>query len=162
VAPVVPQHVADFLDRFGVEHTEIHEAEFRQVASRHNYVFASESAPPRARVVPVVEPTKKAPANREAAFHDAMLEIYERAKAECKYYATRFLQMVVERGGLQTARYLLHAPGLSDGFTALWECKRLDLTVEAYVLKPEWRELFTEEEIKVATKRLSELGYTPS
>src|SRR5713101_4110725 len=45
VAPIVPKHVADFLDRFGVEHTEIHEAEFRQVATRHKYPFASESAP---------------------------------------------------------------------------------------------------------------------
>src|SRR5207253_4103573 len=51
------------------------------------------------------------------------------------FNASRFLQMVGERGGLSTARYLLHAPGLSDGFTALWECDRLDLTVEAYVLK---------------------------
>ena len=91
-----------------------------------------------------------------------MLEIYERAKTECKYNAARFLQMVVDRGGLQTARYLLHAPGLSDGFTALWQCNRLDLTVEAYVLKPEWRGLFTEEEIKIAAQRLSDLGYTPS
>jgi hypothetical protein len=38
----------------------------------------------------------------------------------------------------------------------------LDLTVEAYVLKPEWRGLFTEEEIKKAAQRLSDLGYTPS
>jgi hypothetical protein len=90
-----------------------------------------------------------------------MIEIYQRAKTECKYNATRFFQMVVEKGGFQTARYLLHAPGLSDGFTALCLCKRLDLTVEAYVLKPEWRGLFTEDEIRIASKRLAELGYPP-
>jgi hypothetical protein len=160
VAPMVPKHVADFLDRFGVEHTEIHEAEFRQIASRHNYSFASESTPPRTETAAVVSPTKIDPANREAAFHEAMLSIYERAKSECKYNAARFLQMVGERGGLQTAKYLLHAPGLSDGFTALWKCGRLDLTVEAYVLMPEWRGLFTEEETKVAAKRLSDLNYS--
>lgn len=109
-----------------------------------------------------MQPHKTNLPDREAAFNDAMLEIYERAKTECKYNAARFLQMVVDRGGLQTARYLLHAPGLSDGFTALWQCNRLDLTVEAYVLKPEWRGLFTEEEIKIAAQRLSDLGYTPS
>jgi hypothetical protein len=43
VAPLIPKQVADFLDRFGVEHTEIHAAEFRQVASRYGYSFASES-----------------------------------------------------------------------------------------------------------------------
>ena len=44
IAPLVPKHVGEFLDRFGVEHTEIHEAEFRQVASRCGYSFASESS----------------------------------------------------------------------------------------------------------------------
>ena len=66
--------------------------------------------------------------------------------------------MVGERGGLETARYLLHA-GLSDGFTALWNCNRLDLTVEAYVLKPEWQGLFTQDELAIARKRLAEVGY---
>ncbi len=161
IAPVVPKHVADFLDRFGVEHTEIHEAEFRQVASRHNYSFASESAPVPVKTVAPTEPKRTDLPSRESAFQEAMIEIHEKAKTECRYNASRFLQMVLERGGLPTARYLLHASGLSDGFTALWECGRLDLTVEAYVLKPEWRELFTEEERKIATKRLTDLGYTP-
>jgi len=88
-----------------------------------------------------------------------MLEIFERAKTECKYNAVRFHQMVVDRGGLETARYLLHAPNLSDGFTALWKCGRLDLTVEAYVLKTEWHDLFTDDEIRIATKRLRDLGH---
>jgi hypothetical protein len=45
VAPRIPKHVAEFLDRIGVEHSEIHEAEFRQVAARHDFSFASEKAP---------------------------------------------------------------------------------------------------------------------
>ena len=51
--------------------------------------------------------------------------------------------MVVEHGGLETARYLLHAETVSEGYTALWERKRLDLTVEAMILRPEWREVLT-------------------
>jgi hypothetical protein len=43
IALLIPKTVADFLDRFGVEHTEIHEAEFRQVGSRHAFVFKSDS-----------------------------------------------------------------------------------------------------------------------
>jgi hypothetical protein len=162
VAPIVPKHVADFLDRFGVEHSEIHEAEFRQIAARHNHLFATESLAPKPNSSTPTVPAKVKVSDQEAGFHEAMIEIYERAKRECKYPANRFIQMVSERGGLETARYLLHAPGLSDGFTALWRCKRLDLTVEAFVLKPEWRGLFTEQEIKIAAKRLSELGYPPS
>jgi len=159
VSPVVPKPIADFLDRFGVEYTEIHEAQFRQVASRHDYRFASEAPAPKDQVATPMPSKKVDSTNRESAFHQAMLEIYERAKTECHYNASRFLQMVGERGGLGTARYLLHAPGLSDGFTALWECNRLDLTVEAYVLKPEWQELFTKDEMAIARKRLSDLGY---
>lgn len=158
VAPVVSKPIADFLDRFGVEYTEIHEAEFRRVASRHNYRFASEAPAPANQVaapVPIKNPDST---NREAAFHEAMLEVYGRAKTECHYNASRFLQMVGERGGLETARYLLHT-GLSDGFTALWNCNRLDLTVEAYVLKPEWQGLFTQDELAIARKRLAEVGY---
>jgi len=43
VAPMIPKPTADFLDRYGVEHDQIHEAEFRQVAARHDYSFASEA-----------------------------------------------------------------------------------------------------------------------
>lgn len=159
VAPVVPKPIADFLDRFGVEYTEIHEAEFRQVASRHDYCFASEAPGPKGQASVPVPSKNPESTNLETAFHEAMLEIYERARTECHYKASRFLQMVGEKGGLETARYLLHAPGLSEGFTALWECKRLDLTVEAYVLKPRWQGLFTQDELVIARKRLSDLGY---
>jgi hypothetical protein len=37
---------------------------------------------------------------------------------------------------------------------------RLDLTVEAHVIRPEYAELFTEQEIISARKRLVENGYT--
>jgi hypothetical protein len=95
----------------------------------------------------------------EIRFHQAMIGIYEMAKEDCNYNATRFLQMVSERGGLKTARTLLATSRPSDGFTALWECGRLDLAVEAYVLKPDFAELFTDEEKAVAKQRLEEYGY---
>lgn len=43
VAPTIPKQTEDFLDRYGIEHTVIHEAEFRQVAARHGYTFDSET-----------------------------------------------------------------------------------------------------------------------
>ena len=93
-------------------------------------------------------------------FHQAMLQIYRHAKKECKYTATYFLQMVSEQGGLQAAKKLLSAPGVSDGFTRLWECGRLDLTLEALVLQPKWRELFSADECDKARIRLELLGYS--
>lgn len=90
----------------------------------------------------------------EMRFQKAMIGIYESAKDECRYNATRFLQMLSEKGGLATARTLLAISSPSEGFTVLWECGRLDLSLEAHVLKPEFAALFTEEEKCVAKQRL--------
>ena len=39
---------------------------------------------------------------------------------------------------------------MSDGYTALWDRQRLDLTVEAVILDPKWRPLFSSEELGIA------------
>ena len=46
VAPQIPKSVRDFLDGIGIEYTEIHEPEYRNVASRHGYEIKSESEEP--------------------------------------------------------------------------------------------------------------------
>ncbi len=99
------------------------------------------------------------PSQLESEFHSAMLEIYRRAKSEADYNATRFLGMLAERGGLETARYLIHAPTVSDGYAALWERDRLDLTVERVILEPNWKPLFTTLERRIAVKRLRDYEY---
>jgi hypothetical protein len=96
----------------------------------------------------------------EEQFHEAMLEVYRRAKSEAGYSANIFLRMVVERGGLQTAKYLLHVLAVSDGYTALYERNRLDLTVEAVVLDPKWQDMFTDQERQIAIDRLCQYGYS--
>ena len=67
-------------------------------------------------------------------FDDEMLRIYERALSEAHYRATRFLSMLSDHGGLETARILIHSPAVSEGYTALWQRGRLDLTVEAVIV----------------------------
>ena len=90
------------------------------------------------------------------AFDDAMRKIYLDAK-NAGYNATRFLQMLGDHGGVETAHRLL--PNMSDGFTELWKRNRLDLTVESLILKPEWQELFSESERDIARSRLRECGF---
>lgn len=92
-------------------------------------------------------------------FHAAMVEVYVRAKSEAGYTANRFLTMVTDQGGYEAARTLLHASSVSEGYTALWERNRLDLTVEAVILKPEWIDLFSPEERNIARERLTQYGY---
>lgn len=94
-----------------------------------------------------------------AKFHAAMLETYQLAKTDCGYTATYFLQMVSEVGGVEAAHRLLASANPATGLTELWLCKRLDLSVEAQVLRPEFAPLFSEEERTVAQTRLAEYGH---
>lgn len=95
----------------------------------------------------------------EKRFEQDMIDIYTTAKKECGYNASRFLQMLGDKGGLAAAKQLISKPGGTDGFTTLWEHGRLDLSVEAHVLKPEYAELFTDEERRMCRERLEEFGY---
>jgi len=94
----------------------------------------------------------------ERRFHRAMISIYETAKRELGYNATRFLQMLSEQGALVTARQLLWSDSPSDGFTTLWERHRLDLTVEDHVLRAEFASLFSDADREALT-RLREYGW---
>lgn len=93
----------------------------------------------------------------ESEFHVLMRSIYDRAKAECNYPATRFLKMLGDHGGVETAHILLRAPNVSDGFVELYLKKRLDLTVEAQILANEkfWP-LFSERELDTARRWITE------
>ena len=92
-------------------------------------------------------------------FHQDMVSIYETAKKELKYNASYFIQMVAEYGGVKTAQKLLAMPEPSSGFTVLWDYERLDLSVEALVLRDEYDSLFTNEERTIARNRLEQYGY---
>ncbi|HZC16725.1 MAG TPA: hypothetical protein VE309_08185 [Caulobacteraceae bacterium] len=99
-------------------------------------------------------------ADLEAQFDQAMFEAYRRAKAEAKYNATIFLQMLTDNGGLRTAKTLINGVKPSDGYTALYMRKRLDLTVEAVLTESErWHVLFTNEELARAKRRLEQYEY---
>jgi hypothetical protein len=84
-------------------------------------------------------------------------QFYRKAKSEAKYNAIRFLQMVTDHGGAEAAHILINSPAVSEGYTALWERGRLDLTVEAMILKnKQFHELFSAEELEICRKRLSQ------
>jgi hypothetical protein len=95
-----------------------------------------------------------------ARFNLAMRDIYKRARLEANYNASRYLQMLDQNGGLETAHILINSPTVSDGYTALWERGRLDLTVEALIWdNSEYQELFTEDELRIIKKRLVDYEY---
>ena len=94
----------------------------------------------------------------EEQFHLAMIDIYKRAKEECNYMASHLIQMINEVGGLGAAKRLLHSD-FTVGFETLSRLERLDISMEALILKPEWVGLFTDEERIIAKERLSSHGF---
>jgi hypothetical protein len=93
-------------------------------------------------------------------FDEAMHIVYQRALSEANYKATLFLGMLYAHRGLETALLLLHAPKVSDGYTALWERGRLDLTVEAVIHdNAKWHSLFKDADLVICRNRLTEYGY---
>ena len=98
----------------------------------------------------------------EDEFTQFLLKLADRTKEETGYNPTQFRHMVGENGGLETAKYLISTSDPSEGYTNLWEKKRLDLTMEAQILEAEggkWQQLFTEEELEKCRKRLRDYGY---
>ena len=83
--------------------------------------------------------------NLSDKFHQEMLDTYQEAKKECKYNATRFLQMVSEHGGVETARVLMSTDDVAQsGLTELYLCRQLKISVEAKMLLPKYAALFDE------------------
>lgn len=95
----------------------------------------------------------------EKRLSDALYQAAMTAKNELKYNPSLFLQMFGSDGGLQTAKKLLGSKTISDGFTRLYLLGRLDLTVEAIILKDEWISLFNTQEVQIAEKRLRDAKY---
>lgn len=95
-------------------------------------------------------------------FDKAMFQIYVRAEKEANYRATAYYQMLNDYGGFLTAKKLIAPTSkISDGYTALWERGRLDLTVEALIVQQPWISLFGDEEISIARKRLKAFNADP-
>jgi hypothetical protein len=96
-------------------------------------------------------------------FHEAMIErVYRGAGRECGYWAGRFLQMVRRDGGVATAKRLLGRAGASRGFELLRAKGRLELSLEALVLEPDFRALFSDQELAEARRRLAGAGLPPA
>jgi hypothetical protein len=64
-------------------------------------------------------------------------------------------------GAIEMAHRMLRDPSASPAFLMLWEMGRLESSVEALVLKPRFKSLFSDEERRTAEARLKDHGYNP-
>jgi len=96
----------------------------------------------------------------EAEFQEELLNAYSEAKNKYKYNPTRFIQMVSEHGGVETARRLRGTgSAVQTGLDELWKCKRLDLSVEAKALIPKYGQLFSSALKDTARRRLVDRAF---
>ena len=87
-----------------------------------------------------------------------MLSLFDQAGREVGYWGRYYLRDVKNKGGYETAKEMLVPRKGGDnhkGFQALVDSGRADeLSVEAIVLRPEFRQLFSAEELAEARRRL--------
>lgn len=140
-------HWVNLFDRNGYDEL------IRALKSRH------ETAIQKPRSAPELQ-QRTAKNTNENELTEAMYNAYHESK-KLKYNPARFFHMLSEKGALATAKSLLGGDikDISEGFTALWNLNRLDLTVEAICLRPELRGLFSEKELSIARRRLEQVGY---
>jgi hypothetical protein len=90
----------------------------------------------------------------EAAFHAA----YEAWRSEVRYTWRRYKPMVRTYTAVGTVRRQVVKKGVSPGFRKLYEAGRLDLTMEALVLQPDFAPLFDVPVQSAARQRLRDHG----
>lgn len=95
----------------------------------------------------------------ELAFTEELKNRAYEAKKKYKYNPTRFLQMLAQYGGWDTAKRLIKDGEISDGFTRLLIEGRLDLTMEAVVIEHRFNDLFSDKEIQICKDKLIASGY---
>ena len=95
----------------------------------------------------------------EEQFHERMLRLCAEAQPVIGNLVNPLQASISTLRGLGAAKVLLYAAHVATGFEELWIKKRLDLSVEAIVLEPEWAELFTDYELGIARERLESAGY---
>ena len=91
-------------------------------------------------------------------FTKALLKNIEAAeKLGCRMVKLR--QTVEKYGGVNTAKEYLRKNRYSDGFEQLVDLKRMDLSMEALVVKGKYGALFTDDEVNSCFERLCADGF---
>lgn len=93
-------------------------------------------------------------------FNEEVFLAVEKMKKEENYIPTRFIQMLQqsENNAYEVVQRLV-TKEFSSGLEKLWEKGKLELSMEAIMIKPEYKSLFSPEIIKTCEKKLKQFGY---
>lgn len=95
----------------------------------------------------------------EKKLQQEVIKNCELAEKEYGCKMTRFLQTIERFGIVRTAQEIFKKGRTSDCFNKLAEAGRLELTMEATIVKGEYSELFTDEQVNNCYELLCENGY---
>ena len=95
----------------------------------------------------------------ETAFDAALRKAMEQAESECGVAQKRLRADVERFGGASCAKEMLRKGRQSEGFEALADAGRLDLSLEALVTAGKFGELFTDDEVNDCLSALCAAGY---
>jgi hypothetical protein len=105
--------------------------------------------------------TKKGTNWVNSAFDDAMVSVYTRPKDEATWRTTSY-RWFPNWGPGGCSGQLLRFSAPSEGFTTLWEKRRLDISVEYHVLLPQFEHLFDSRERETASRCVKDCGFDVS
>lgn len=93
-------------------------------------------------------------------FQESLLATCQQAQVQVpRCQLTRLMQTIQQRGGVETVQELCRRGQYSDGFTALEQAGRLDLSLEAVVIQEKFGQLFTDDQVNACYDALVEGGY---
>ncbi len=146
--------------------------ERRGVADGGHYVLPSRpNEPSRLRSTPLsADEAPKVRASIDsssvARTHELAAEFERRLRRDIGIVRSRsgyrpnyYLNLLSTQSGVSAARKLLAAPRAQHGLDQLWEHQLLAHSLEAAVLDPEFRPLFTSDELETARRRLTDLDH---
>ncbi len=96
--------------------------------------------------------------NLEHTFTTALLEQLSKAAGACGVEEVRLRQQAEALGGVKAVKQMLARRQENRQFVPLKNMKRLDLSVEALVVKGKFASLFTDEEVNACLDALLEGG----
>ena len=83
--------------------------------------------------------------------------------AEMKQYGynpTIYMRMISENGAVNAAKKIVKQDVQSSGFATLIMINKLELSVEASVIKDKYKDLFTDAEIQNSIRKLKEANFS--
>jgi hypothetical protein len=95
----------------------------------------------------------------EKKFSEEWMKKTEEAQGMDEYNDARLLKNIQEYGGVSVAKRAMERNGSSENFDMLKKNNRLDLSMEALIVKGEYGALFEDDEVNHCLELLCECGY---